>query len=356
VPDLDRIDRWELGSEFHWDEDALLDAGSQPTGWLPAPHTLFASGSGALSELLKLAGRPRRLHLPSYFCMGVAEGLATDADVGWYRELPDGAGPHLDTLDAAPGDAVLVMNLFGRGDRAPWDAWAREHPLVTVIEDHTHDPVSDWARASTATYCMASLRKTLPVPDGALVWSPRGAPLPLPIGGASAAGSLKLSAMMLKTAWLNGKDVDKSVFRTLQQVGEVGLRSVATAPTTVTRTVLPQLDVWRLRSIRADNVRALIKSLSADEDRWRPLTYGPADAAPFNVQLVCGSERVRDALLAHLGRERIYAPVHWRQSPDQFGSGDPAAVDYAARILTLPVDHRYGEPDVRRVVSALDAF
>lgn len=349
-------DRWEVGSEFHWDHGALLDAGTPTGDWLPEPHRLFASGSGALVELLRTPGAPRRLYVPSFFCMGVAEAFASTVDVRWYRELPDGAGPELEALDPAPGDAVLVVNLFGRGSREPWDAWTRTHPGVVVIEDHTHDPVSGWARASSADYCVVSLRKTLPVPDGALLWSPRGRPLPVPLPGHPGGGELKFAAMMLKAAWLAGRNVDKSVFRTLQQTGEVELHCAATAPTTATRTVLPLLDVWRLRAARADNARALLKSLPADPAGYRPLAYGPADAVPFNVQLLCDTPAVRDALVAHLAAARVYAPVHWRQAADAYHSGDPAAVDHAARILTVPVDHRYGEADVRRVADVLERF
>jgi hypothetical protein len=343
--------RWEVGSEFHWDDGVLVDACGAAEEWLPAPHVLFASGSGALTTLLRQV-RPVRLHVPTYFCMGVVASLAAHADLGWYRELPDGTGPHLDTLDARPGDAVLVNNLFGRGYREPWDTWSADHPQVTVIEDHTHDPLSDWARASTAAYCVASLRKTLPVPDGALLWSPRSEPLPAPAGsGDDPAASLKLTAMVLKAAWLSGRDVDKPAFRALQQAGELGLRDCAAPASAFTRAVLPRLDVWRLRSVRAENARALVKSL---EPGWHPLDHGPPDAVPFNVQLVCGSEAARDALLAHLARERIFAPVHWRQPATELWSGDADAADYASRILTVPVDHRYSTADVQRVAEVLD--
>jgi hypothetical protein len=346
VPDS----RWEVGSEFHWDDGVLKDACGAAEEWLPAPHALFASGSGALTTLLR-GVRPGRLHVPSYFCMGVVAALAEHADLGWYRELPDGTGPHLDTLDAQPGDAVLVNNLFGRGYREPWDAWSAEHPHVTVIEDHTHDPLSGWARSSTAAYCVTSLRKTLPVPDGAVVWSPRGEPLPSPAGAESPAAALKLTAMVLKAAWLDGRDVDRPAFRELQQAGELGLRDCAAPASAFTRGVLPRLDVWRLRSARAENARALVKSLGAG---WQLLDYGPPDAVPFNVQLLCGSEAARDALLAHLARERIFAPVHWRQPATEFWSGDTEAADYASRVLTVPVDHRYGAVDTERVASVLN--
>ncbi len=342
--------RWEVGSEFHWDGGVLVDACGAAEEWLPAPHALFASGSGALTALLRQL-RPSRLHVPTFFCMGVVEALAEHADLGWYRELPDGTGPHLDTLDARPGDAVLVNNLFGRGYREPWDAWSADHPRVTVIEDHTHDPLSDWARASTAAYCVTSLRKTLPVPDGALLWSPREKPLPSPVGAESPAAALKLTAMVLKAAWLAGRDVDKPAFRALQQAGELGLRNCAAPASAFTRAVLPRLDVWRLRSVRAENAQALVKSLGADR---QPLDHGPPDAVPFHVQLLCGSEAARDALLAELARERIFAPVHWRQPATGFWSGDADAAGYAARILTVPADHRYGTADMERVAAALD--
>jgi hypothetical protein len=339
--------RWEVGSEFHWDDGALA---SSPQDWLPTPHAMFASGSGALTTLIREL-KPRRLHVPTYFCMGVVAALAAPADIGWYRDLPDGVGPRLDTLHAEPGDAVLVNNLFGRGYREPWEAWSREHPLVTVIEDHTHDPLSGWARASTAAYCVASLRKTLPVPDGAVLWSPRGEPPPSPAGTESPAAALKLTAMVLKAAWLHGRDVDKPAFRALQRAGEVGLRDCAAPASAFTAAVLPRLDVWRLRSVRAANARALVRSLAPG---WLPLRHGPPDAVPFNVQLVCGSEAARDALLARLAGERIFAPVHWRQPVTEFWSGDADAAGYAARLLTVPVDHRYGAADIQRIVEVLN--
>ena len=55
--------RWEVGSEFHWDDGALA---ASPQDWLPAPHALFASGSGALTTYAlakRLARRPETADL-----------------------------------------------------------------------------------------------------------------------------------------------------------------------------------------------------------------------------------------------------------------------------------------------------
>jgi len=347
-------DRREVGSEFHWDPAVIAPTQDSP---LPQRCELFATGCGALSTLLRHLAPRGRLHVPSFFCMGVAEALSADVPITWYRHLPDGRGPRLTTLHAGPGDVVLAQNLFGRDEQEPWDAWMRARPGVTVVEDHSHDPFSDWAMASTAPYAVASLRKTLPLPDGGLLWSPRGLDLPAPSGPESPGAHLKLAAMLLKDAWLGGRPVPRDGFRALQQRGENALLGSAGPASTLTATVLPLLDVAGLRAASTRNAYALIEALAGRAGQeWRVLTGGPGGAAPFRVQLLCASSAARDALLAHLAGEGIFAPVHWRQDRGGLWSGDEAAADLADRILTVPVDHRCGPGDVRRVAEVLGAF
>lgn len=350
--------RWEVGSEFAWDPAALRrgEPSDEPPDWLPGPHELFATGCGALVALLALLAPRGRLHLPSFFCMGVAELLAGHVAIGWYRHLPDGHGPRLDTLHAEAGDVVLAQNLFGRESRHPWEQWSAAHPDIPVVEDHTHDPFGPWASTSSAAYCLASLRKTLPLPDGALIWSPHGRNLPTPAGAENPGARQKLTAMLLKGAWLGGHAVGKPDFRALQVAGERALTGSIAPATTLTAAVLPLLDAWRLRSATAHNVRHLLAVLPRRADNWRVPGHGPPGASPFHVQLVCRSEAVRDALQAHLREHRIYAPVHWRQPRTWFWSGDDEAADLAARILTIPVDHRYRAPDIGRVGDVLRRF
>ncbi len=336
----------EIGSEFHWDPGLLAGAGED---WRPAGSELFATGCGALTALLRHL-RPRgRLHMPSYFCMGVAEALSADTPIAWYRHLPDGRGPQ--PPRAAAGDVVLAQNLFGRDEAGPWNAWMRAHPEVTVVEDHSHDPLSGWARTSEAAYAVASLRKTLPVPDGGLLWSPRGLGLPHPGGAESAGAHLKLAAMLLKAAWLDGLPIAKDDFRELQQRGEHDLLGSDGPASAFTVTVLPLLDVDGIRKRNIENARALCACLPERTDGWRVLGAGP-----FRVQLVCPDEEVRDALLGHLAVRRIFAPVHWRQDRTGLWSGDDEAAGLAETMLTVPVDHRCSAADVRRIAEVLLTF
>jgi hypothetical protein len=157
--------------------------------------------------------------------------------------------------------------------------------------------------------------------------------------------------MLLKAAWLAGRPVPKDRFRALQQQGEQELLGSTAPASAVTVATLPLLDTAGLRTASARHAADLAEALSARTPAW-----WVSGAGPFRVQLECASESVRDALLAHLARNGVYAPVHWRQERDRWWSGDEEAAALAARMLTLPVDHRCGPGDVRRIAEVVRAF
>ena len=161
------MSRREVGSDFHWSAAFLTGV---PETALPKDAELFATGRGALVTLLTV-GRDTRpcLHLPSHFCMEVASALSVSCEIRWYRDLPNERQPDFDTLRPEPGDFVLANNPFGLREAASWLQW-RKPAEVCLIEDHTHDIAGAWATGSTADYAIASLRKTLPLPDGGLLW------------------------------------------------------------------------------------------------------------------------------------------------------------------------------------------
>lgn len=355
---------WETGSFFAWDETSLRvrRSGAAVDRWWHPSAEAYACGTGALAGLIDAqtdrgTGTRPRLHLPSFFCMGTANELARVAELRWYRELPDGRGPELGSVDAVPGDLVLAVDLFGRSRQEPWDQWRHANPDVLVVEDHTHDPLSRWAQESTSAWCVASLRKSLPVPDGALLWSPTGHRVPRPpqvTGGG--AGSDRWSAMIMKAAWLDGYDLDVDQVRRLETEAEQRLAREKGAAVPVTLQLLGALDVQRLQSRRGRNVELLTQLLDSGPTRpWVLMRHTAAGSTPFNLQLLCETPAHRDALRAHLLRHRVYAPIHWSQ-PAAGGSGHPAAVDVAARILTLPCDHRYGTDDMMRVADLVLAW
>lgn len=335
-----------MGSEFHW-TDRYLGTASVP----PEPPTAqyYATATAALRTLVAgLPGAPA-VHLPSFYCLAVAESLlAAGIRVAWYPMVP-GAEPQVGAW--RPGDVVVLAGLFGAAVRHP-PALER----VVVVEDHTHDPDAVGARESTADFCLASLRKTLPLPDGAVVWSPRGLAVPPPEPGPSRGGTLKLSAMRMKAAWLAGGGGTKDRFRAIQVGAEETITDGASAPTGFTLAALPRLDRRGLRAQRARNAARLRSALTGCDAPWRILETTVAGEVPFHLQLVCAGGEGRDDLRRFLGEHGVYAAVHWPQPWRGIDTGDPRARSLAARILTLPTDHRYEARDMDRLAAIVHAY
>lgn len=345
--------RWEYGSEFHW--MSCIHRPRTPT--IPADAVTFASGRDALAALLPHGRRQRawrRCFVPSYFCPDVvATIVATGLEVVRYEDSPRWAVPRQPAVPFQSGDAFLLVNLFGlRGHEA---AEAVDLGPADLVEDHTHDPWSAWAQDSKAAYCLASLRKTLPIPDGAALWSPLGLSLPAAADLTStreSASLKKLAAMVLKRLYLHGQFEDKATFRRLQIEGEADLASgsvsAASGLTEQLLRVLPW-DHWRKR--RAANAQWLGKALEASSrlDVLRP--HSEADC-PVAVVVEFPRRELREHVRQGLIASAIYPAVHW--SIDSQGSETLRSAEaLSQRLLSLPCDFRYGAEDLLRVCDAV---
>jgi hypothetical protein len=336
--------RWEVGGEFHLPIEPPGPFHRWPEGAL-----WYALGRHTLQALLARIGAPR-LWLPDYFCAEVGRSWGDLAAVEMYEDDPRWPEPRWETLRPAPRDAVVAVNYFGVRQAAPWRAW-RERTACVLVEDHAHDPASEWATASTADYAFSSLRKTLPVPDGAILWSPRGLALPEQPAGGADGSELKLAAMLFKGEYLAGRDGElKERFRRLQLDGEERLAESAVAgasPATRESLVRGVPLPWRAR--RSENTGRLIAALHGWELAEPLFTEWPADAAPLGAVFVFELQDERDRVREVLREAGIYCPVHWADAAEEAASDRVRAL--AERILTIPTDWRYSAADMARIAS-----
>ena len=154
----------------------------------------------------------QRLWVPEYFCYDVIASLKeAGLELRYYADWPGKDDGENDNLDLRQGDAILRVNYFGmRSYRSV------EKLPVPVVEDHTHDLIGGWAMNSHADWCIASLRKTLPIPEGGMLWSPVGLRLPeMPERSEEneRIAVTRWEAMRLKARYLAGEDVEKAAFR-----------------------------------------------------------------------------------------------------------------------------------------------
>lgn len=353
-------------SSFLCGSSPYSQAAPSPNEAIPLPdgHEVFGTGTGvllALGRLLRDAGKGRRrLYVPSFFCIDVVRNLKTVFDICWYRDLPTEPNPDVETIIPDDGDVVLAANTFCIRDGAIWRDWRRRHDQVMLLEDHSHDPFSPWAATSQAHYSMASLRKTLPLPDGALIWSPEGLEVPRPYPSPLPGAGIKLAGMILKHAYLKGASFPKDKFRRMEVESEEEFsRDTGHAASPFTSGMLGVLRINDYRQRRMANFKKF-KRLADERDHphWTLLFESwPDGAAPFGIILLCQDNRTRDALRQHLITRNIFAAVHWAQSHEgDVISGDELAINLAGRVLTIPCDQRYDEADMARLFECVSSY
>lgn len=332
--------RWEVGSDF----DLSFDAGPPDVPWLGRPYSLWGSGRHALRALLRFGRRMhgwRRVLAPSYYCQEVLVEARRELDVAPYAWAPFADAPTIVT--ASPGDVVLSLAPFG----LPPTVRALGGPL---IEDHTHDLLAPAARWSRADYAFASLRKTAPLPDGGVVWSPIGRDVPTeqPVSAVHDRAALeRLSAMSLKHGYLAGAAVDKSAFRDLAGRGEGAIgKGPLSGISAFSRARLATLPLARWR-------RARRRNLSSFRDALGALDGVSFVRTPFAATLVLASPELRDYVRAELIAEQIYPAVLWPLDHPAVDAIPAAHRALASRILAIHCDQRYSPDDMRRVAAAV---
>lgn len=343
---------WEHGSELVLPASLAGERCRDP--WAEAGR-YYGSGRDALRDLLRHGRRQhgwQRLRVPYYFCQHVAESAARELPVVGYFDSPELNAPADRELDVETGDVVLVPNYFGHRTAR----WRLSVEKAWIVEDHTHDPWSEWATASSADYAIASLRKTLPLPDGGVLWSPRQLPLPTqpsPTPERTLASLQKFQAQILKSLYLQGAAVAKETFRQLATQGEANLAGgqVSGMPAG-TRSLLDALPTHSWRARRACNHSFLKEQLS--ELGWRVLPVEEG-GVPLSLIVVLSTSEQRATLQAELVRRRIYPSVLWPLDKPRVGDIPGVARSFASRMLCLACDARYDEAHLHRLVDELAA-
>jgi hypothetical protein len=343
---------WEVGSEFHW-----CDLPQPPFLPWPAEVRWYLLARHGIAALIQLhSAKKPALWLPSYFCPEVAEACRSICELFEYRDDPRWPEPDWSSLHPAHHDLVLAVNYFGVRSGISWQNWRVTHECF-LVEDHTQDPFSPWCLNSAADYAVASLRKTMPIPDGAVIWSPRALELPQQPdseAGEWSGSALKTAAMLYKTEYLRGQGGDelKSRFRDLQMRGEQRMRSSSiSAVSPYSRAYIENgmPEHWRVQRLR--NARYLLNQLPKLKYADLLFQEWPEGAVPFVLLLLFHSQNERDNCQACLQRQRIYCPVHWACQTENI-----EAIDLCARILSLPIDQRYAENEMERIAAALNAY
>jgi len=323
----------EFGSDYHY-----LPVESKPAATIHDFYpdaNYYADGRQALAHLYKSAGW-KRLWVPTYFCYDVLKSISSQGvNLAFYHDnaLND-TDSELISLPFTSGDALLRVNYFGlRGVKHNGAI------PVPVVEDHTHDLIGPWATNSDADWCIASLRKTLPLAEGGILWSPCGKRLPeKPIVTQfnKELARRRWASMKMKSLYLKGKIQDKNVFRLdMTQTEKMFDTMAMSAIDDETGRYLENFDVMSWYEGKKANWKWLKENI--DSNLFTVLEPEDSRCTPFSLTLLLKDETTRNNFRNYLIENNVFPAILWTV-PDNVSTD---VIDFSRKMLSIHCDSRY---------------
>lgn len=309
---------------------------------------LYVSGRQALLDLALSRGW-KRLWVPSYFCEETLNCIQrAGIELRHYNIIPsDDPIRIIPSVPAAQNEGLLVVNYFGLFNRRSFSKIDCE-----IVEDHTHNLIGPWATNSNADWCIASLRKTLPIADGGILWSPKHHKLPeKPMSVALTENLMakRVHAMDLKRDYLKGKDIAKGEYLKIFKETENAFDSIPISGISgASSQVLKNLDIRAWYDAKYRNWSYLHKCLKGIKS-LNILTPENRASCPFSLTLRFVNKEMRDAVRMSLIANQIYPAILWIIENDD----DKAAQSFGDSMLSVHCDGRYSLNDMEILVSII---
>ncbi len=345
----------EIGSYFWLEPGEEQGAAVREPEWLPAMEDCAFTFSGRTAIDLAVrdirSGRSlKKVYVPSYCCVSMLQAFFDQGvEVKFYDVIFEGGKFRYGIEENHGCDAVLIMSYFGLDVSAAHEEVRRLHEQgLIVIEDITHSLLRDDSCSPYSDYLVASLRKWFAVPAGGWVGKKKGTLSCKPDLDSERTVDDKIESMHEKYSYLTGDVKDKEHFLAVSAKFENELIHVdrLLRMDTVSYALLGSTDVMAVVRKRRENAGILadgLKKLPGNIIALPDLDLRKDVPLFLPVFLEHGD---RESLRQFLIGRGIYCPVHW---PEVMGA--PAGV--RENELSLICDQRYGEGDMREILSCI---
>jgi len=300
-------------------------------------YTFLNSGRACIAQISQAIG-PGTILLPSYICPSMTHWRQNIVYYPMKPELPlqidyEWVEAYITNNSIA---AILMVHYFGVIDPKIKKI---QHLCITrnikLIEDITHSWLEDNQVFGDIQLC--SLRKTLPLPDGAFM---RGCTIKTqPKYQYYYFYILKILAMLLKCmTWL--KFIWYPIFIKLEMLMDRYNQEM----TWITFWLINRLDIHAIKMQRRANYNYLLNKLG------NIALYKIPDLT-FGFPIILEDSFTRNKLRQTLICEKIYPPIHWTLPTVTMCENARWVSD---RILTIPIDQRYNLKHMQKIIDVIN--
>lgn len=364
--DSNKEDRMEIGSEYNIDFDALHGTSNTIFDYLKQYDCVFtSSGRGAIRLLQEnavtdIAKKRNRIGanaistklkvlLPEYICNSVIDCFAHNYPITYYALNPD-LSINMDDLLSKIDNQVLYIYVIDYFGSIQNQSYADVKQIsdkfgCVIIEDTTHSIFS--RKKTIGDYCICSLRKLLPIPDGGVLYSPNKHEFNTNLPKFMA--NRKIAAMVLKNLYLSGTLESKDAYRKIFVDEEQRLDTLHNVLliSDISAFILSNIDINEVISRRKRNYHLLQDKIGIDSFMQVKDTDCPFS---FVVQM-----ENRDIFRQYLIKHDIYCAVHWPIENQELLHIQHART-LSQHLISLPIDQRYGEKEMCYLAATVNNY
>ena len=336
----------EFGSDFQYIDTYQ----SNTTKWIDDFYNpLFMSNGRQCIIALIQKEKWKRIWIPEYFCYEVINTILsqTNIKIVYYSDYPLNRDDDIiKNLPYREGDVLLRVNYFGiRTYRNNQDL------PIPIIEDHSHNIRSRWALHSNADWCIASIRKTLPIPEGGILWSPKGNNHSINLSNTKENKEIardRWLAMQMKYDYLYGRLLEKDNYRRLFLETEIQFdSSKLSLIDDKSREFLKRFDIDLWQKVKRHNWISLRSLIS---NKIQILEPENESCNMFSFILLLENKKRRDSIRKKLIESSVYPAILWQVPNKTY----PEVQDISNRMLSIHCDGRYNDDEIRQLASIIN--
>ena len=278
-----------------------------------------------LLETLKV----KTIFVPYYLCDSVGAACERKGFETLYYYLDDNLLP--DFHDELPKDTyMLLVNHYGQltNDKIA----ALQEKFERVIVDNTQ---SFFQRPVINVPTFYSVRKFFGTSDGAYLYSPVELPK---------IQEQDESHARMKHILGRFEGLASDYYQDMLDVAHAYYNEDVKRMSNITANILGAIDYESVRQKRNDNYRTLDTYLG----KYNTLPFTAPDGPHVYPFFHPDAQAIRKQLAA----KRIYSPTYWSNVIDTMEE-ETIEYQYAANILALPIDQRYGEAEMQIIADAV---
>lgn len=352
---------WEVGSTWYADNfDSGKTSGKLTDAFENENKITFLSTCrSAISLILShiKVGSGRRALVPSFTCHSVIRPFTAAGYKVQCYPLTENLEIDLDGLSALVDnfrpDVILIHAYFGFdtvSKASEYLACCRDRGII-VIEDMTQTMFS-CLKHLEADYAIGSIRKWMPVPDGAFL----GGLEIKELREDKELAKAKICAMQAKHDYIFHGIGKKEEFMTKFSTAEHMLDSRAEpyAISQFTLSSLRSLDIREFGDCRRNNFNYLATRLSSHPELSVIFPKASCDDVPFLLPLYIREKR-KD-FQAYMAKHNVYPTIIWSCPGELEKLINPVTRKIYNHILCFHVDQRYNMDDMDKVADIIDSY